>query len=163
VHAEIDAATGGGPPSATAATGLGYTRRVLNEVLRLHSVLLFTRRATEETELGGVRIPAGTEIAYSPYALHRDPAVYPDPARFDPDRWLPDRMAQLPLHTFSPFGAGQHKCIGDAFAWAEMTIVLAAIAQRWRLRPAPGHVVRAVPAEVPRPNALPMIAMARPA
>jgi cytochrome P450 len=157
LHAEIDAVVGDGPVDFDAVAKLSYTARVLNEVLRLHPVLLFTRRVTAETELAGVRFPPGTEIAYSPYALHRDPTLYPAPARFDPDRWLPERAAHLPPRTFAPFGSGHHKCLGDAFAWTEMNIVVATIASRWRLRLADGHVVREVVAEVPRPDALPMV------
>jgi cytochrome P450 len=161
LHTEVDAAGENLLIDTDAIGRLEYTGRVLNEVLRLHPVLMFTRRATSETQIGGWRIPLGTEIAYSPYALHRDPDVYPDPTRFDPDRWLHERAADLPPRTFNPFGVGHHKCIGDFFAWTEMNIVVAAIARHWRLRVAEGHSVRQVIAEVPRPNALPMIIQPR--
>jgi cytochrome P450 len=161
LHSEVDSVAGGLLIDADKIGKLEYTGRVLNEVLRLHPVLVFTRRATSETQIGGWRIPAGTEIAYSPYALHRDPEVYPDPTRFDPDRWLPGRAADLAPRTFNPFGAGHHKCIGDSFAWTEMNIVVASIARHWRLRLAAGHSVREAIAEVPRPDALPMIVQPR--
>jgi cytochrome P450 len=157
LHTEIDALGADQALDVDAAAKLAYTSQVLNEVLRLHPVLLFTRRATAPTQLGGVSIPTGAEIAYSPYALHRSPCLYPEPMTFDPDRWLPERSANIPPQTFSPFGSGHHKCIGDAYAWAEMSIVLATIARRWRLRPIGGHRVREIIAEVPRPNALPMV------
>jgi cytochrome P450 len=149
LHAELDTVIGDRPVTHDDLPRLTYTSQILNEALRLHSVLLFTRRATATTNLGGVVIPPGTEVAYSPYALHRDPRVYGCPARFDPDR--------SSTRLFAPFGAGHHKCIGDFFAMTEMQITLATIAGRWRLRPAPGHRVREVIAEVPRPNALPMV------
>ncbi|OMC08449.1 cytochrome P450 [Mycobacterium sp. SP-6446] len=161
LHAEVDALGKDSPINTDTIGKLEYTGRVLNEVLRLHPVLMFTRRATVKTQIGGRHIPAGTEIAYSPYALHRDPGVYREPARFDPDRWLPGNAVSLTPRMFNPFGAGQHKCIGDSFAWTEMNIVVATVARRWRLRPVEGHSVRQVIAEVPRPNALPMISLAR--
>ena len=160
LHAEVDATVGTGPVGLEDLARLEYTARVLQEVLRLHPTLLFTRRATRSVALGGVHLPAGTEVAYSPYALHRDPRTYPQPTHFDPDRWLPGRSA--PSHeTFSPFGAGRHKCLGEAFGWTEMMIAVAVVAARWRLRVAEGHVVREVPAEVPRPGALPMTVLPR--
>lgn len=161
LHAEIDAVVEDRPIGIDTVAGLEYARRILNEVIRLHPPLLFTRRATAQTCIGGLRIPPGTEIAYSPYALHRDPDLYPEPTRFDPDRWLSERAAYLTPRTFNPFGAGHHKCIGDDFAWTEMSIVVATVAHRWRLRLAEGHSVREVVAEVPRPDALPMIVQPR--
>jgi cytochrome P450 len=161
LHAEIDAVIGESPISKHTITELEYSGRILNEILRLHPVLVFTRRAITQTVLGGLCIPPGTEVAYSPYALHRDPGIYLEPTRFDPDRWLPDRAVYLPPRTFNPFGAGHHKCIGDTFAWTELHIIMATIARRWRLHLAEGHSVRQVIAEVPRPNALPMIVQPR--
>lgn len=161
LHTEVDAVGGDLLVDVGGIGKLEYTGRVLNEVLRLHPVLMFTRRAMSESQIGGRCIPPGTEIAYSPYALHRDPQVYPQPIRFDPDRWLPRRTADLPPRTFNPFGVGQHKCIGDSFAWTEMNIVVATIARHWRLHTVAGHSVRQVIAEVPRPNALPMITQPR--
>jgi cytochrome P450 len=161
LHAELDAVLGTEPVTSADVAKLEYTGRVLNEILRLHPVLMFTRRATTDAVLGGVHVPAGTEIAFSPYALYRDPGVFPEPTRLDPDRWLPDRAARLPREIFNPFGIGRHKCIGDTFAWTEMVITVATVAARWYLRPAVGHVVREIPAEVPRPNAVPMIVTPR--
>lgn len=160
LHAEVDATVGTGPVGLGDVARLEYTARVVQEVLRLHPTLLFTRRATSSVVLGGVHLPAGTEVAYSPYVLHRDPRTYPRPNDFDPDRWLPGGTG--PSHeTFIPFGAGRHKCLGEAFGWTEMMIAVAGVAARWRLRVADGHVVREVPAEVPRPDALPMTVLPR--
>lgn len=161
LHSEIDTVIGESPICKHTITELEYSGRILNEILRLHPVLVFTRRAITQTVLGGLRIPPGTEVAYSPYALHRDPGIYLEPTRFDPDRWLPDRAVYLPPRTFNPFGAGHHRCIGDTFAWTELHIVMATIARRWRLHLAEGHRVRQVIAEVPRPNTLPMIVQPR--
>ena len=156
---------GTGPVTTETLAGLEYTRRALWEVLRLHPPLLFTRRSTTEVQLGGVTLPPGTEVVYSPYALHRDPDRYPDPDRFEPDRWpvgSDQRAGQRDPGGLSPFGHGAHRCLGDGFAVAELTVALVTIAARWRLRPAdPGRVVRTVPAAVPYPDALPMVALRR--
>jgi pentalenene oxygenase len=95
---------------------LPYLDRVITEALRLHHTgWLVTRRTITETRLGPWTLPPGTELAYCQHALHRDPAFYPDPQTFDPDRWLDDNQT-LPPGAFVPFGAGKHKCIGDRFA-----------------------------------------------
>ncbi|WP_236242592.1 cytochrome P450 [Streptomyces sp. CC228A] len=162
VQAEVDAVVGGRRVRADDLPRLTYTANVLRETLRLHSALVFTRKVLTPVTLGGVPVPAGAELAYSPYALHRDPGYFTDPAAFDPDRWSavdPARPARL--SGFLPFGAGQHKCIGDSFAMAEMLVVVASVASRWRLVPVPDVEVREIPAGIPMPNALPMIPHAR--
>ncbi|WP_406002736.1 cytochrome P450 [Streptomyces sp. NBC_00829] len=136
--AEIEEVLGDRPVSFQDVPRLAAVQRVLDEVIRLHGVVLLMRRTIEPIELAGFWIPAGVEIAFSLYALHRDPDLYPDPDRFDPDRWLPERRAERPREAAVPFGAGNRKCIGDAFAWTEATIALATILRRWKLRPAPG-------------------------
>ncbi|GAA4890171.1 cytochrome P450 [Streptomyces coeruleoprunus] len=161
LHAEIDEVVGEGPVRPAHLPRLTYTHQVFQEALRLHSPLLFTRRALAPARLGGVEIPEGAEVAYSPYALHRDPGLFRDSTSFDPDRWGADSPDHPHLHSFIPFGAGQHKCIGDSFAVAEIVTVVAAVAARWRLVPAPGSTVREVPAGMPQPNALPMIPVPR--
>jgi cytochrome P450 len=122
----------------------------------LHAPLLLMRRATGPVQLAGVDLPAGTEVAFSPDAVHHDPRWYPDSERFDPDRWLPNREP-LPPGAYVPFGDGSRKCIGDAFAWTEMAITLATVLARWRLTAVPGRTPREVTSVIPRPDALPMI------
>ncbi|WP_432923368.1 cytochrome P450 [Microbispora sp. CA-135349] len=139
LHAEVDEVLGGRPPSFDDLPRLDFTWRVLNETLRMYPpAWLLTRVTTEETELAGRRLSAGTTVMYSPYALGRNPAVFEDPDRFDPDRWLPERAGHVPRGAMVPFSAGSRKCIGDGFGKAETTLTLAAIASRWRLRPAGG-------------------------
>jgi len=84
----------------------------------------------------------GTDLVYSPYGVHHNPKLYSDPARFDPDRWLPDRARALPDCAYLPFGAGPRKCIGDRLSMTQMLVVLARIAARFRFEAAPGHRVR---------------------
>ncbi|MER6612082.1 cytochrome P450 [Streptomyces xantholiticus] len=161
LHAEIDEVIGTRPVRPSDIAGLTYTNNVFQEALRLHSPLLFTRRALVPVKLGGVSIPAGAELGYSPYALHRDPVLFHEPRKFDPDRWNTDSADRPRPHRFIPFGAGQHKCIGDSFAASEIVIAVAAVASRWRLVHAPGATVREVPAGIPQPDALTMIPLAR--
>ncbi|WP_436771597.1 cytochrome P450 [Yinghuangia sp. YIM S09857] len=154
---EIDAVLGGGPVGLAEVGKLEYVGRVVDEASRLHAIPMLMRRATADVELGGVRIPRGTEIAFSLYAMHRDARVHTDPERFDPDRWLPEQREGRPRTDFMVFGAGTRKCIGDAFARMEMTVAVATILARWRLRPAPGVPVKEVAAAVAHPDRLPMI------
>lgn len=161
LHAEVDEVVGRRPVRPEDLPHLTYTTAVCTEALRLHSPLLFTRRSLVPVELGGFTLPAGAEIAYSPYAMHRDPTLFERPAAFDPDRWITPATAPRRHTGFVPFGAGRHQCIGDTFATAEIVIALATVTSSWRLLPAPGHTVREVPAGIPRPDALPMIPAAR--
>ncbi len=160
-HAEIDHVLAGRMATIDDVPRLEYTRRIISEVLRKYPILILMRRARTDVDLGGVHIRPGTEVALSQYALHHDPHLYPDPARFDPDRWLPDRAAKLPKGAFIPFGAGLHHCPGHSFAETEIAIVAATVAARWRLVPVAGKPVHPKRAVTMHPNRLPMIARPR--
>ena len=77
----------------------------------------------------------------SPWVVHRDPRWWPEPERFNPDRWHPDELAKRPKVAYFPFGGCARVCIGERFEWAEGVLVLATIAQRWKIRLVPGHPV----------------------
>jgi cytochrome P450 len=156
VHAELDAVLGGRPPEFDDLPRLEYLGRVLNEVLRLRTPLLFSRRTLTETVAGGLRIPAGAELIYSPYLLHHDARWFPAPERFDPDRWLPENAQRIPKGAYIPFAAGAYQCIGKIFATAELTMVTAVICARWRAELVPGTEVREVASALIRPSQLPM-------
>ncbi|MET9416320.1 cytochrome P450 [Streptomyces klenkii] len=130
VRSEADALAGAAPTFAD-LPALEVTHHVVMETLRLYPpAWLVTRTVAEDTELGGVRLPAGSAIAFSPYLIHRRPDLYEAPDRFDPDRWCgiqPDRAAYL------PFGSGARKCIGARFAMAEAVLALATLIARHRL------------------------------
>jgi cytochrome P450 len=163
-HAEIDQVLAGRPASDLGLDDipkLEYTDRIISEVLRKYPLLILMRRARTDLDLGGVRIPRGTEVALSQYSIHHDPSLYPEPARFDPDRWLPDRAARLPNGAFIPFGAGVRHCPGHSFARTEIAIVAATVAARWRLVPVAGKPVHPKLSTTMRPNRLPMIAVPR--
>ncbi|MER8047191.1 cytochrome P450 [Streptomyces sp. NPDC094032] len=136
LHAEVDAVLAGQAAGFDDLPRLPYTRRVLTETMRLYpSGYLLSRAALRDTRLGPYAVPAGTTVLFSPYALHRDPRLFAAPDRFLPDRWLPERAAEVTPAAYLPFGLGQHGCLGERFAWTEMSIVLATLAARWRLRP----------------------------
>jgi cytochrome P450 len=139
---------------------LPYNRRVLQELMRVRQpILVISRRAVRDFPLGGGHVKAGTELFYSPYATHRDPELFPDPLRFDPDRWLDRSPASLPKGAYTPFGAGPRHCIGEQFAWAMMHVVLGTVIRRWRLTLADGVTVREMPWATVNPNHMPMTAM----
>jgi cytochrome P450 len=140
---------------------LEYTGRTVQEILRLHPILMVIRKVTQPFELSGVTLPAGTNLGYSPRALHRDPDIFSDPTRLDPDRWLSERTPPVPVGAFSPFGEGRHRCIGEHFAWTEIMTALVVLLPRWRLRLAPGQTVREVGGGHLRPSTLRMIAQVR--
>ncbi|WP_063794915.1 cytochrome P450 [Kitasatospora sp. MBT66] len=112
---------------------LPYTDRVLTEALRLYPpgwVLL--RTCTRDTELGGRTLPRGTQVVLSPYVAHHHSGIFADPARFDPDRWLPERAAALPRWAFAGFANGPRQCLGADFARTEAGVALATLLARRR-------------------------------
>jgi cytochrome P450 len=160
-HAEVDDVLGGRPARFEDLPDLGYTNQIVDEVVRRTPPLILMRRAREDVELGGVRIPAGSEVAVSQHTLHRDPRWFPDPGRFDPDRWAPGHAAELPKGAYIPFGAGARLCPGHVFAPTEIGIVAATIGARWRLVPVPGRKVYAQIKATMQPNRLPMTVVPR--
>lgn len=139
LEAELSAVLGDRPVTHQDLQRLSHMKRVLNESLRLHPpVWLLSRVTLVDTELAGHRLPAGAGVLFSPYSLHRDPAVFADPERFDPDRWLDARVERRRREAFMPFGAGARRCIGDAFGLAEAQVALAVMLRRWRVRAQPG-------------------------
>ncbi|MGW5137342.1 cytochrome P450 [Streptomyces sp. NPDC004135] len=156
VLAELDDVLGDRPVTFDDVTRLPYLGRVVTEVTRLHHTgWLVTRRTTVETRLGAWALPAGTELAYCQHALHRDPALYPNPLDFDPDRWL-DSAQPPPTGAFLPFGAGKHRCIGDRFALTELITAIATIVRRVRLELVRDEAVRPVARATVRPRTLSM-------
>ncbi len=134
LHAEVDGLVG----HATAAKDvvmLPYTRMVFAESMRLFPpAWLLGRVAIEMHEARGYVVPAGSLVVLSPWAVQRSARHFPDPERFDPDRWRPDRLAERPRFSYFPFGGGSRGCLGEAFAWMEGVLVLAEVARRRRFR-----------------------------
>ena len=162
LHAELGAALAGRAPTPDDLPRLPYTRAVLAESMRVYPpAWAIGREPLEEFDAGGYRIRAGTVVLVSPWIVHRDPRWWADPERFDPDRWSPEREAEIPRFAYFPFGGGPRKCIGEGFAWTEGILVLATLAQRWTLRHAPGAEVSRQPLITLRPTGLRMVAQAR--
>ncbi len=134
LQVETDDVLAGAQLDPSHLPSLDIATRVVTETLRLYPpAWMMTRTVRTDVELDGVRLKSGSTIVLSPYLLHRRPDLYPEPDRFDPDRWLgaqPDRAAYI------PFGAGPRKCIGDQFALTEAILALTAIVARWKLTPA---------------------------
>lgn len=160
---EVDTVLGGRWPTIADLPRLEYTDRVLTETLRMYPpAWLLSRTTTRDVELAGTRLPSGTPVFYSSYLLGRNPGMFPDPERYDPDRWLPERANLLPRNAVLPFGQGNRKCIGDNFGIAETTLTLASAVSRWRLRPVPGYRISSVPKASLGTGPLPMVPHAVP-
>jgi len=115
---------------------------VVTESMRLYPpAWIIGRRAIADYPIGPYVAPARSILIMSPYIVHRDARHYADPERFNPDRWTPEFRAALPKFAYFPFGGGPRQCIGESFAWMELILVVATIAQRWQLRLVPGHPV----------------------
>ncbi len=152
-HAEVDEVLGGRLPAAEDFPRLGYTEMVLAESMRLYPpAWIIGRRALGDYSINGYTIPARSILLMSQYVTHHDSRYFPDPFRFDPQRWRPEVRESRPKFSYFPFGGGPRLCIGEHFAWMEGVLVLATIAQRWQMRLAPGHLVEMLPMVTLRPK-----------
>ena len=135
LHAELDRVLGGRAPTVDDLPRLTYTRAVLAESMRLRPpAWTLERSAQEDFEAGGYTIKRGAIVLMSQYLVHRDPRWWNEPERFDPGRWTAEPQPERPKFSYFPFGAGTRMCVGEHFAWMEGTLVLATLAQRWKLR-----------------------------
>lgn len=151
--AEVDRVTGGARPSFAHLERLTYTRRVIEESLRLYPPAWgFSRRALADDELAGYPVRTGSLVFVIPFVVHRRPALWPDPERFDPERFTPERDAARPKFSYIPFGGGPRGCIGNQFAMVEATLIVAAIAQRYRIELLPDQAIRPEPLITLRPS-----------
>jgi cytochrome P450 len=145
LHEEVDRVLGGRAPGYADLDRLAWTRMVIDEAMRLyppaHAV---SRTAIGEDRIGGVRIPPGSNISVSMYMTHRNPNLWKDPERFDPERFTPTAIAQRHRFAYLPFGGGPRICIGNGFAIAEAQVIVAMVTQRYQLRLAPGHMVEPI-------------------
>jgi hypothetical protein len=142
LHAEVDGVLQGRLPRVADIASLPFVERVVTESMRLYPpAWLIGRRAIADYELGEYVVPARTILVMSPFVTQRDARFFTNPERFDPERWTPDFRATLPKFAYFPFGGGPRQCIGESFAWMELILLVATIAQRWRLELVPGHPV----------------------
>lgn len=134
LEAEVDTVLQGRTPTISDLANLPYTLQVLNEVLRLYPVVPFTVRSVPHTTtLGGYTIPANSLLFLSMANIHLHPDFWDDPHTFNPDRWAPGAMKRQHRLAFMPFGAGPRMCIGNNMALMEGQLLIAMIAQRYRL------------------------------
>lgn len=145
-HAEVREVLAGRPPAAGDLGALPYLTAVVKESLRLYPPVYATgRRLTGgDDEIGGVRIPDGTDVAVAPWVTHRHPRHWDDPERFDPGRFEPEREAARHRYAWFPFGGGPRACIGSHFALLELVVVLATVLAAYRVE-APDRRLRVVP------------------
>ncbi|XP_074034463.1 probable cytochrome P450 4aa1 isoform X2 [Leptinotarsa decemlineata] len=120
--------------------GMKYLEQVIKETLRLApSVPIFARVLTEDVVLDDVEFPRGTNIFISPFLTHRHPQIYPDPLKFDPDRFSTENVENRHPFAYLPFSLGPRKCIGYQFALMEMKTIIFTILKKYELSLVPGH------------------------
>jgi cytochrome P450 len=150
---EVGRVVGGGRPAFAHVDQLTRTRRAIEESLRLYPPAWgFSRRALADDEIGGYRVAKGSLTFLIPYVVHRRPKLWPDPERFDPDRFAAEHESARPRFAYFPFGGGPRGCIGNQFAMLEAQLIVAAIAQRYRLDLVPGQQIRPEPLITLRPH-----------
>lgn len=156
LHEEVDSVLDNydhAVPTVKDIPKLEYTERVFAESMRLYPpAWAIGRQAINDCKIGGYVIPAGSSILMSQYLMHHDPRYFPEPERFDPERWNPSEKAKRPRFSYFPFGGGPRSCIGEPFAWMEGILVIATIARRWKMRIIPGHPVILQPLVTLRPK-----------
>jgi cytochrome P450 len=151
VRAEVRGALGGRAPGADDLPALVRVRRVVDEVLRLYPPTWITARTPlRDDRIRGYRIAAGSTVLLSPFVTHRHPAFWPEPERFEPERFAPgNRPAPF---AYFPFGGGPRGCIGSWLASTEMQLVVPMVVQRFGLVLAPGRGVGFEPGLTLRPT-----------
>ncbi len=150
---ELEEVLRGRLPTADDVPQLKYTRMVFAEAMRLYPpVWLISRQPVKDYQVGGYLVPAGSIVLMSPFLVQRDRRFYPDPYRFDPERWTPEAQAARPKFAYFPFGGGPRLCIGEPFAWMEGVLVLATLARDWHVRMVPEHPVALEPLITLRPK-----------
>lgn len=150
---EVDRVLSGRVPQLADMTQLQLTRRVIEESMRLYPpVWALSKEALAEDEVGGYHIPAGSLILMMQYLTHRMPEFWPNPERFDPDRFLPEAVTRRHRFAYFPFGGGPHLCVGLEFAMQEAIVVLAMTMQRYDVDLLAGHVVVPDPIFTLRPR-----------
>jgi cytochrome P450 len=153
LHAELGDVLDGAVPTAAQVPALPYTEMVFRETLRLcPPVWRIGRRALVDYEVDGYLIRAGSIVVVSPFVTQRDARFFPEPLRFDPERWGSEEPRRRPRFSYFPFGGGPRVCIGEGFAMVEGKLLLATLAQRWRPRLAAGHDVLPEPLVTLRPK-----------
>lgn len=143
LHQELDAVLGGRIPTAEDLPNLPYTRMIIEEAMRVYppAPAISMREAKAEDELCGYKVTPGLQIMVSPWILHRHRRFWDEPERFDPTRFSKEASDKRPRFAYMPFGGGPRICIGASLAMTEATLILAVLAQRFRVRLKPGQEI----------------------
>src|SRR5271165_6546853 len=152
-HKEIDRELEGRLPTFDDVPRLRYVEMVLAESMRLYPpAWAMGRLARNDFQFGDFFLPAKTTVLMSQFITHRDARFFPEPLRFDPERFTPEAKARRTKFSYFPFGAGFRQCIGESFAWMEGVLLLATLGQKWKLKLVPGHRVEPEPLITLRPK-----------
>ena len=150
---ELRAVLGERAPTAADLPRLKYAEMIVSESMRLYPpAYAIGRQAARPTEVSGHPLPRGVIVILPAWVVQRDPRWFEDPEAFRPERWAGDLARRLPRFAYFPFGGGPRQCIGNAFATMEAVLVLATIAQRFRLTMEPGQRVTPTPYVTLRPE-----------
>jgi cytochrome P450 len=142
LHEELDRVLQGRTPLLDDLPNLRYTSLVVAESLRLYPPAWgMARVAIEDTEIAGYPIPKGCGVSLAQWVVHRDPRWFEAPLEFRPERWEGDLAKRLPRFAYFPFGGGPRQCIGNNFALMEATLLLATLAQQFRISLLPGREI----------------------
>ena len=131
---ELHGVVAGRSPALADLPNLPYTEMVIREAMRLYPPAPgVAREPVEDVSIAGFQVSQGSLISVNTYAMHHDPRFFPDPKRFDPERFSPGWEERIPRYAYLPFGGGPRICIGNAFAMMEARLILATVAPRYRL------------------------------
>ena len=151
--AELHTVLGGRPPTAADLPQLKYAEMVVNEAMRLYPPAYgIGRQVAKPTEVGGYPLSQGVIVIIPTWVVHRDARWFAEPELFRPERWGEEAARRLPRFAYFPFGGGPRQCIGNAFAMMEAVLLLATIAQRFRLTLVPGQRITPTPYVTLRPE-----------
>ncbi len=140
---QLDRVLHGRPPAIADLPALPQTEMIVREALRLYPPAPgVAREPIEDVSIGGYAVPKGSLISVNAFAMQRDARFFPEPERFDPERFAPGWEQRISRYAYLPFGAGPRVCIGNSFALMEARLILATLAQRWRFTLEPGQDVR---------------------
>jgi cytochrome P450 len=159
LQAELVEVLGGRLPTLDDVPRLLYTRAVFEEAIRLYPpVPLLGRQALADETIRNRHIPKGSLLVVIPWLLHRHRLLWDQPDHFIPERFLPENAGSRQRYSYIPFSVGPRVCAGQAFGLTEAILCLATLAQRARLRLAPGAVVAPICRLTLRPgDSLPML------
>jgi cytochrome P450 len=142
LHEELDRVLGGRAPTIDDLPNLRYTGHVVSESMRLYPPAWgMARLAIEDTEIAGYQIAKGCGVSLAQWVVHRDPRWFEAPLEFRPERWEGDLLKRIPRFAYFPFGGGPRQCIGNNFAVMEATLLLATLAQQFRISLMPGREI----------------------